>query len=94
VIGRQPWVLIFSITGCGIDITLSMSIQQKCIHSLILSRGETIFHKNPKDIHVGVFPEILKISNDPNSLTKTTNPISFAPLDSNFNVLFLAQKRN
>jgi hypothetical protein len=67
VIGRQPWVLIFSITGYGIDITLSLSIQQKCIHSLIVV-GKQFSTK----IHFGIFPEFLKISNGLNFLTKTT----------------------
>jgi hypothetical protein len=35
-IGRQPWVLAFSLTGYGIDIILSLNIQQECIHSLIV----------------------------------------------------------
>jgi hypothetical protein len=39
-IGRQPWVLVFSITGCGIDVNLSLNIQQECIHSL------TVVEKN------------------------------------------------
>jgi hypothetical protein len=33
VVGRQPWISIYFITGCGIDI-LSLNIQQECIHSL------------------------------------------------------------
>jgi hypothetical protein len=28
-IGRQPWVLVFSITGCGTDIIPSLNIQQE-----------------------------------------------------------------
>jgi hypothetical protein len=36
VIGRQPWISVYSNTGCGIDIILSLNIQQKCIHSLIV----------------------------------------------------------
>jgi hypothetical protein len=35
-IGRQPWVLVFSITRCGIDIIHSLNIQQEFIHSLIV----------------------------------------------------------
>jgi hypothetical protein len=35
-IGRQPWVLLFSIAGCGTDIILSLNIQQELIHSLIV----------------------------------------------------------
>jgi hypothetical protein len=41
-IGRQPWVL-FSITGCGIDIILSLNIQQECIHSSIVVEKSTIY---------------------------------------------------
>jgi hypothetical protein len=37
-IGRQPWVL-FCITGCGIDIILSLNI----IHSLIVVEKSTIY---------------------------------------------------
>jgi hypothetical protein len=37
VIGRQLWVLVFSITGCGIDI------QQECIHSLIVVKKNMLF---------------------------------------------------
>jgi hypothetical protein len=37
VIGRQLWVLVFSITGCGIDI------QQECIHSLIVVKKNILF---------------------------------------------------
>jgi hypothetical protein len=35
-IGPQPWVLEFSITGCGIDIILSLNTPQECIHSSII----------------------------------------------------------
>jgi hypothetical protein len=35
-IGRQPCVLVFSITRYGSDITLSLNTQQECIHSLIV----------------------------------------------------------
>jgi hypothetical protein len=35
-IGQQPWVLVFSVTGCGIDIIRSLNIQQECIHSLMV----------------------------------------------------------
>jgi hypothetical protein len=36
VIGRQPWISVYANTGRGIDIILSMNIQQECIHSLIV----------------------------------------------------------
>jgi hypothetical protein len=36
VIGRQPWLSVHSNTRCGIDIILSLNIQQKCTHSLIV----------------------------------------------------------
>jgi hypothetical protein len=36
VIGRQPWISVYSLTGRGIDIILSLNIQQECIHSLII----------------------------------------------------------
>jgi hypothetical protein len=35
-IGQQPWVLVFSITGCGIDIILSLNTLEECIHSSII----------------------------------------------------------
>jgi hypothetical protein len=31
VIGRQPWISVYSSTGRGIDIILSLNIQQECI---------------------------------------------------------------
>jgi hypothetical protein len=34
VIGRQPWSSAYSLTRRGIDIILSLNIQQECIHSL------------------------------------------------------------
>jgi hypothetical protein len=33
VIGRQPWISVYSNTGRGIDIILSLYIQQECICS-------------------------------------------------------------
>jgi hypothetical protein len=36
VIGRQPWITVYSNTGRGIDIIFSLNIQQECIHSLIV----------------------------------------------------------
>jgi hypothetical protein len=35
VIGRQPWISEYSITGRGIDIVLLLNIQQESIRSLI-----------------------------------------------------------
>jgi hypothetical protein len=35
VIGRQPWFSVYSNTGRGIDIILSLNIKKKYIHSLI-----------------------------------------------------------
>jgi hypothetical protein len=36
----------FSITGCGIDIILSLNIQQECIHSLIVVEKRNFFLQN------------------------------------------------
>jgi hypothetical protein len=36
VIGRQAWISVHSSTGRGIDIILSLNIQQECILSLIV----------------------------------------------------------
>jgi hypothetical protein len=36
VIGRQPWISVYSNTGRRTDTILSLNIQQECIHSLIL----------------------------------------------------------
>jgi hypothetical protein len=36
VIGPQPWISVYSDTGRGIDIILSLNIQQEWIHSLIV----------------------------------------------------------
>jgi hypothetical protein len=60
VIGRQPWISGYSITGRGIDIILLLNIQQESIRSLIDVGKQvsvrnnlevlTIF-KNVKNIH-------------------------------------------
>jgi hypothetical protein len=36
VIGRQPWISVYSITERGTDIILSLHIQQECIPSLTI----------------------------------------------------------
>jgi hypothetical protein len=36
MIGRQPWISVYANTGRGIDIILSINIQQEFIHSLIV----------------------------------------------------------
>jgi hypothetical protein len=43
VIGRQPWISVYSNTGRGIDIILSLNIQQECIHCLIVVQKTTYF---------------------------------------------------
>jgi hypothetical protein len=44
-IGQQRWVLAISITGCGIDIILSLNIQQECVHSLIVVENSYLLYK-------------------------------------------------
>jgi hypothetical protein len=43
VIGRQPWISVYSVTGCEIDIILSLNNDQECIHSLIVVEKITYF---------------------------------------------------
>jgi hypothetical protein len=43
--GRQPWIAVYSITGRGIDIILSLNMQQKCIHSLIVVENSRFFNE-------------------------------------------------
>jgi hypothetical protein len=40
VIGRQPWISVYSNTGRGIDIIFSLNTQQECVHSLIVVEKE------------------------------------------------------